>query len=153
MDLIDRDELRMIIFTTGRSNGKTAFAEAISKIINGAPPVDAMPVIHGKWIQDEFGSKCGSCGLYAYRDKFDQPWESPYCPNCGAKMDEEEKEKAFWPRYLLKPCASEREDKMKDCRDCVQWETCQCGKTGHERGTSIGYSIGECKDYMERKSK
>lgn len=56
-------------------------------MLKKAPPVDAMPVIHGKWIQDEFGSKCGSCGLYAYRDKFDQPWESPYCPNCGAKMD------------------------------------------------------------------
>ena len=39
---------------------------------------------------------------------------------------------------------------MKDCRDCVRWETCPCGKTGHEKGTSIGYSIGECKDYVER---
>ena len=42
---------------------------------------------HGRWIKDEFGSKCGACGLYAYRDKFDKPWESPYCPICGAKMD------------------------------------------------------------------
>lgn len=40
-----------------------------------------------KWIRDEFGSKCGHCGLYAYRDKFDRPWESSYCPNCGARMD------------------------------------------------------------------
>ena len=46
----------------------------------------AEPVRHGKWIRDEFGSKCGHCGLYAYRDKFDKPWESPYCPNCGADM-------------------------------------------------------------------
>ena len=90
MDLIDRDEIRMIIFTTGRSNGKTAFAEAISKIINGAQPVDAKPVIPGKWIKDEFGAKCSACGLYAYRDKFDRPWKSPYCPNCGAKMDGEQ---------------------------------------------------------------
>lgn len=48
MDLIDRDEIRTIIFTTGRSNGKTAFAEAISKIINGAPTVDAIPI---EWIE------------------------------------------------------------------------------------------------------
>lgn len=40
----------------------------------------------GMWIRDEFGSKCSCCGLYAYRDKFDKPWESFYCPNCGAKM-------------------------------------------------------------------
>lgn len=53
----------------------------------GCPPtVDAVPVVHGRWIRDEFGSKCGACCLYAYRDKFDQPWESPYCPNCGADM-------------------------------------------------------------------
>ena len=40
----------------------------------------------GKWIKDEFGSRCEKCGLYAYRDKFDRPWESDYCPNCGADM-------------------------------------------------------------------
>lgn len=38
----------------------------------------------GHWIKDEFGSRCERCGLYAYRDKFDKPWESPYCPNCGS---------------------------------------------------------------------
>lgn len=48
----------------------------------------------GRWIRDEFGSKCSSCGMYAYRDKYDEPWESPYCPICGANMrkgKEEEK--------------------------------------------------------------
>ena len=39
-----------------------------------------------QWIKDEFGSRCGACGLYAYRDKFGKPWESDYCPNCGARM-------------------------------------------------------------------
>jgi hypothetical protein len=56
--------------------------------IDQMPTVDAVPVRHGKWIRDEFGARCGVCGLYAYRDKFDQPWESPYCPICGARMDE-----------------------------------------------------------------
>lgn len=53
---------------------------------------NAEPVRHGKWRRDEFGARCGACGLYAYRDKFDQPFESLYCPNCGAKMDAERKE-------------------------------------------------------------
>ena len=44
----------------------------------------------GKWIRDEFGSRCESCGLYAYRDKFGRPWESDYCPLCGADMREEQ---------------------------------------------------------------
>ena len=39
-----------------------------------------------KWLKDEFGSRCGACGLYAYRDKFGKPWESDYCPCCGARM-------------------------------------------------------------------
>jgi hypothetical protein len=42
-----------------------------------------------KWLRDEFGSRCGACGRYAYRDKFGKPWESDFCPNCGAKMEVE----------------------------------------------------------------
>ncbi len=38
----------------------------------------------------------------------------------------------------------------KDCRDCVEWDTCPCGKEGHEKGTSMGYSSGECKWYCDR---
>lgn len=41
----------------------------------------------------------------------------------------------------------ERKIKMHDCRECVNWDLCPCGKTGHEKGTSIGFSIGECKDW------
>lgn len=35
----------------------------------------------------------------------------------------------------------------EDYRNCKKWNKCPCGKEGHENGTSIGYSIGECKDY------
>lgn len=38
---------------------------------------------------------------------------------------------------------------MKDCRDCKHWNTCPCGKQGHDKGVSIGYSNGQCKDYEE----
>lgn len=27
----------------------------------------------GKWVRDEFGSKCSCCGIYAYRDEFRDP--------------------------------------------------------------------------------
>lgn len=39
---------------------------------------------------------------------------------------------------------------MEDCRNCTQWETCPCGKSGHEKGTSIGYSIGECTEFQDK---
>lgn len=82
--LIDADALDM--FERLNSYYGDAWRDA-QKEIDEAPTVDAKPVRHGRWIQDEFGTWCSVCGLYAYRDKFDQPWESPYCPNCGAKMD------------------------------------------------------------------
>lgn len=40
---------------------------------------------------------------------------------------------------------------MEDCRNCRQYDNCPCGKRGHENGTSIGYSIGECKDFEPKK--
>lgn len=48
----------------------------------------AQPEQTGMWLKDEFGSRCSACGRYAYRDKYGKPWESDYCPNCGAKMKE-----------------------------------------------------------------
>lgn len=69
--------------------GYTCGIERAESEIECAPTIDAVPVRHGKWIRDEFGARCSGCGLYAYRDKFDKPWESPYCPICGARMDEE----------------------------------------------------------------
>ena len=47
------------------------------------------PVVHGRWKQvDETKCRCSNCdiialiGLYPHSDM-------NYCPNCGAKMDEE----------------------------------------------------------------
>ena len=57
--------------------------------IIGAPAADVAPVRHGKW---ECQKPCPVCG----EDRFKgldadiwSDWEPPYCPNCGAKMDEE----------------------------------------------------------------
>lgn len=38
----------------------------------------------------------------------------------------------------------------EDCRTCTEWETCPNGESGHRNGTSVGYSIGECKDYKRK---
>lgn len=58
------------------------------------PAADVAPVVHGRWIRfKEHDScyvhmRCSECSAY---------WSDPshadsfrYCPNCGAKMDEEE---------------------------------------------------------------
>lgn len=85
--LIDADELYTVLVKMN-DFGELSAKKAV-RMVSKAPTVDAVPVRHGKWIRDEFGARCGVCGLYAYRDKFDQPWESPYCPMCGARMDKE----------------------------------------------------------------
>ena len=48
-----------------------------------APTVDAEPVRYGKWLDadDGIGCTCSICGYDAWAD-------TPFCPNCGAKMDE-----------------------------------------------------------------
>lgn len=85
--LIDADALNREIDKV-ECFSRDPYVTYMSECIANAPTVDALPVRHGNWIRDEFGARCGACGLYAYRDKFGQPWESPYCPICGAKMEE-----------------------------------------------------------------
>lgn len=55
---------------------------------------DALTVTQksGKWIDDEFGSKCSCCGIHTHLDKFDRPMKFKYCSMCGAKMESEDKE-------------------------------------------------------------
>lgn len=59
-----------------------------------APTVDAVEVVHGRWIEKEekiwnlekpivTGWECSKCGeMYGH-------YTYNYCPNCGAKMDME----------------------------------------------------------------
>ena len=79
-------------------------------IIDEAPTVDAVEVVHGRWLFDSntercFCSACNEEALYTSKDDpiFDYDWEenllyshtetileehlTNYCPNCGAKMD------------------------------------------------------------------
>ena len=58
------------------------------------PIVDAEPVKHGKWIDEgqyadffpHHAWRCSECGEHVI--EIDTPWYK-YCPNCGARMDEE----------------------------------------------------------------
>lgn len=58
----------------------------IKELINSIPAADVTPVVHGVWvcvnkIDPISGYRCSKCRR---RVGFDL---TPYCPNCGAKMD------------------------------------------------------------------
>lgn len=61
-----------------------AWDSAINALRN-APSADVAPVVHGRWMYVDTDTEqfflCNRCKKKEY-------WESNYCPNCGAKMDE-----------------------------------------------------------------
>ena len=98
LDLIDRKELG-IGYCNPLVFDKTEYAHGWNcaiEILMKAPTVEAVEVVHGKWIGLEYDGyadgfpvydlwECSSC-----RDEFcgeDVPDMYNYCPNCGAKMD------------------------------------------------------------------
>lgn len=58
--------------------------------LKAIPAADVAPVVHGEWIERALRPTCSLCGFSG--SLIDAPI-SPfkYCPNCGAKMDKEEK--------------------------------------------------------------
>jgi hypothetical protein len=102
MRLIDADGLKqsldMCIYTTkllrdGKadliSNHHISELESFKRIINLQTTIDAEPIRHGHWVPKTVMIKsitaknytCSVCGSESYNTN--------YCSNCGAKMDEE----------------------------------------------------------------
>ncbi len=93
MRLIDADMLP-------KYTGAALSAVDVARAVENAPTID--PVKHGKWIECKSSEhwKCSACGCRASfwfneenSSSYDldmSEWLSGYCPNCGAKMDEED---------------------------------------------------------------
>lgn len=69
-------------------------AAKIDQMIDCEPAADVAPVVHGHWVDE---CKCSACGEMSYEEAKSDETDpncyyvlSDYCPNCGAKMDEEE---------------------------------------------------------------
>ena len=70
---------------------------ACLEAIDDAPTVDAVEVVHGRWLYDSGSGKyfCSACNADALSFKKDTLYGgdlydvclTDYCPNCGAKMD------------------------------------------------------------------
>ena len=93
MRLIDADALIDNIPQADLNNDKKiskcgAIADMVLLVCD-APTIDAMPVVRGEWrdtyisgYKPNAGSVCSKCDCWSHR-------RSNYCPNCGAKMEDE----------------------------------------------------------------
>ncbi len=90
-DALPREEFQIVDEWHMHKNVGVVFAEDIDR----APTVDDVaPVRHGRWALDTAHTeeiyahpvKCSVCGR---TEVLGYETLTPYCPNCGAKMDEE----------------------------------------------------------------
>lgn len=71
--------------------------ESIEQIVSNLPAADVAEVRHGRWdASDRYkfldGStciRCTECGAALHLEEY-QKYHWHYCPNCGARMDEED---------------------------------------------------------------
>ncbi len=82
--LIDANTLPMykvkIVHSFGIVEGSVVFPDDIKK----APTIDAVPVVHGRWVWTSFGWCCSVCNK---KSMVEAVAFAKYCNRCGAKMD------------------------------------------------------------------
>ena len=81
--LIDANAMRQDWLYNGE-NEYVYDTNAVLDSIDAQPTVDAVEVVHGRWIvENETSIRCSECCFN--RASIKMPMD--YCPNCGAKMD------------------------------------------------------------------
>lgn len=88
-EYINRESIRKVLMDVCSDENCPMFiAATIDQVIDYEPAADVAPVVHGEWITIDDISRCSECGyIPAYDSSIDDLYYSPFCPNCGAKMD------------------------------------------------------------------
>ena len=81
------EELQKAFEELGGESGIYADAyNDLAEDFHSIPAADVVPVVHGRWNNDEDYMFCSKCGMqWNYCDNDTQDFR--YFPNCGAKMD------------------------------------------------------------------
>jgi len=96
-DLISRVAARDVINTWGRHENEVVRMKLLHDDLDAISAVDAVPVVHGRWIKmtgmmpPEYHGhyECSECGWHmkGLRNSWTREEEFSYCPNCGIKME------------------------------------------------------------------
>ena len=104
MRLIDADALREIMYHKAFEedsglqrwdSGLWIRYKMFEQALEETPTIDAEPVRRGKWVKRGglwICSECGAQDYYAYvwnSESGEDTMQDLYCPNCGAKMEEQ----------------------------------------------------------------
>ena len=90
-DLISRDDLIKAIGQDSESSGNQRAAQILECVLN-APSVDAIPVLHARWVDSPNIAECVVCSNCMSDNLSAQviapaPQYYHHCPCCGAKID------------------------------------------------------------------
>lgn len=75
-------------------NGVLAAKSVLKEVFSNQTETDVAPVRHGRWIDERskqgYGmtTRCSACGERSGIGGIESNRHKPFCPNCGAKMDE-----------------------------------------------------------------
>ena len=86
LDMLDHE--RKVLIEQGRLGAEHIVVHHARRMIEDLPAVEAVPVVHGRWIDenpDDFLDPRMRCSICTGIESPLLKWR--YCPNCGAKMD------------------------------------------------------------------
>lgn len=96
-DVVDRDEGIKMGAELAAMHGSDATSQELEKVFfdgmeEGYKMGRSGFEKRGQWVKrhDEicYWVVCSGCEMRLPRDEWGQEWRSPYCPNCGAKMED-----------------------------------------------------------------
>lgn len=91
MRLIDADEaIECAVETDESAECRIWETSDVVEFLNDCPTIEAVPVVHGYWVDHYICSNCGKWSTAGLDADVWTSYEPPFCPNCGAKMDKEE---------------------------------------------------------------
>lgn len=98
MSLIEKEPIMRFI-QDGLNNKHYGYVgvEIITEV-EYSPAIDAVPVVHARWVRDDLGNaRCSNCHTrlpfrHCYDDEDGYEWDdeidkTPWCMFCGARMD------------------------------------------------------------------